>query len=176
MSRKLLVILTLVALFAVGAVAVFAQDGNDPTPPFGPGGMMGRGMGMMGGQFGYGEPMYERVAEALGLEVDAFISALQSGKTVAELAAEQGVDLDTVSAAITAQATEHLNAMVTAGYLTQEQADAHLATMTANLEAHLNGGLMFGSGMGFGRGGCPMWDDAPRGNMRGGRGRRWGGA
>lgn len=171
MSRKLLVMLSIVALFTVGAFAVFAQDGNDPTPPFGPG-----GRGMMGRQFGYGEPMYERVAEALGLEVDAFISALQSGKTVAELAAEQGVDLDTVSAAITAQATEHLNAMVAAGYLTQEQADAHLATMTANLEAHLNGGLMFGSGMGFGRGGCPMWDDAPRGNMRGGRGRRWGGA
>lgn len=177
-GRKLMVLALVLSVLAVGAFAAFAQD-DDPTPPFGPGGMMGRGWGM-----GYGEPMWERVAEALGIDAATLWDELRAGKTVADLAAEQGVDLQTVTDAIVTEATEHLNAMVAAGYITQEQADAHLAYMRENMLQHLESGFMFG-GMGFGRGGmmgrggmgrmgrgmdrmgrgaagawnCPMWDN-----------------
>lgn len=153
MTRKSLVIFFMMALLAVGGVmAVMAQDdGGTPAPSgtgcihqwsdkeFGPGMMYGMGMGMMGHGFGPGmmwnhdESMMLVVAEALGLEPEDFYTALHSDQTLAEIAEAQGVELDTVHAAMLSHAEEHIAEMVAAGSITQEQADEHLTWMRENI-------------------------------------------
>jgi len=158
MSRKTwITFVALIAIVAAGVFVVAAQDDDDgDTPPFGPGwmhnwdgedfgpGMMwgGRGMhgmhGMRGGfgpgmMWGDGEPMMFAVAEALGLEPDAFFEALRDGQTLAEIAEAQGVELDTVYDAMFAEAEVHMANLVEAGMITQEQADEHLTWMRENI-------------------------------------------
>lgn len=151
-KRNLFIILTaLVALLAIGAPGILAQEaGTDDTPPFGPMGMMRGGMGMMY-QNRMGSEMHTALAEALGVDVETLFAELRSGKTLAELAEEKSVDLQAVYDAALGEVTEHLNAAVEAGFLTQAQADARLAQMTE----HIGEMPMFGAG---GTGLCPMCD------------------
>jgi hypothetical protein len=180
MTRKsLIVLVAIVALITAGAFAVTAQDDGDNPTPFGPGwmhhqgvgglrpgmmhghSMMGRGFGS-GMMWGDGEPMMLTVAEALDLEPDAFYAALGDGQTLAQIAEAQGVALETVYNVMLVQAQEHMAEMVDAGYITQEQADEHLAWMRENIAEMpmfsgsgfgpcLGGQVGFGSGM-MGRG------------------------
>jgi hypothetical protein len=182
MTRKSVILFfAVVVLIAGGAFAVIAQDdGNNPIPfvpgwmhqqgdaGFGPGMMHGHGMmmGMMGGGFGPGmmwgdgEPMMFDVAEALGLEPEAFYTALRDGQTLAEIAEAQGVELETVYAAMLTQAETHTAAWVEAGNITQEQADEHLAWMRENLaEMPMFSGSGFGAGM-MGHGHGMRWHNS----------------
>lgn len=186
MTRKSMTVFFVMALLAVGGVmAVMAQDNSDTPVPFGTGCMrhwgnedFGTGMmhspmmdmGMMGGGFGQGmmwdneEPMMLVVAEALGLEPEAFYTALQSGQTLTEIAEAQGVALESVHAAMILHAEEHVAEMVAGGYITQEQADEHLTWIRDNIEqmpmfsenrfgACMGGQAGFGPGMmGYGHG------------------------
>lgn len=148
MTRKALIVLVaMVALIAGNAFVVMAQDDGDNPTPFGPGWMHGHGMmGMMSGD---GEPMMLTVAEALGLEPDAFYTALRDGQTLAEIAEAQGVELEAVYDAALAHAEEHLAQLVEAGTITQEQADEHLAWMRENIaEMPMFAGEGFGPCMG----------------------------
>jgi hypothetical protein len=91
------------------------------TPPFGPGGpgehgpgMMGPGMmgehgpGMMGGMMGAEHAeMQATVAEVLGLTVEEFQAELAAGKTVPQIAEEQGVDLADLHEAVMAELPAH---------------------------------------------------------------------
>ena len=54
---------------------------------------------------------------------------LQSGKTLAQLAQEKGIDLAAVTDSRQATMKQHLDALVAAGVLTQAQADARLSLM-----------------------------------------------
>ena len=159
MLRKSLILLVLLAALISASVFVASAQSDDPEPtPFalghmhmggmmgGHGMMMGRGMGrgMMGDE---AMPMLSVAAEALGLEQDALIEALHSGQTLAQIAEAQGVELATVQEAILTGAENHMAEMVTAGVLTQEQADEHLAQMHDNIDAM----PMFSSD-----GSCPM--------------------
>jgi hypothetical protein len=163
---------------------------------FGPGsGMMGRGM-MFNDEFGRGfgmgpGGMMDRggpensliavAAEKLGLTTQELLAELQAGKTIAEVAAEKNVAVDTIVEAVIAARSERLNQLVTDGQLTQEQADAMLTLMKANVTERINaewpaGG--FGRGMmGGGRWGGMMgggrWGGGMMGGMMGGG--RWGG-
>lgn len=108
---------------------------------FGPG--MGRGFAA-GSMFGagprWGGPEHSLIAvaaEQLGMEPAELITELQSGKTVAQVAEEKGVALQTIVDAFLAPRAEQLTEMVNNGQLTQEQADALLAMMTANVTEHL---------------------------------------
>ena len=83
--------------------------------------------------WGDSELMMFTVAEALGLEPDAFFDALRDGQTLAEIAEAQGVDLDTVYDAMFAEAEAHMAEQVEAGTITQEQADEHLSWMRENI-------------------------------------------
>jgi hypothetical protein len=108
------------------------------------------------------------VAEALGIDEETLVSELQSGKTIAELAEELGVDLATVTEAAQTTMTAHLDELVAEGVITQAQADAHLSLM----QGHWEEMPMFnGFGM-MGRGHWGMWgndDTTPRSRMgRGG--------
>jgi polyhydroxyalkanoate synthesis regulator phasin len=75
----------------------------------------------------------EAVAEALGLEVDAVREALRAGTTIADLAEQQGVDVQVVIDAMVAEAEEHLATAVENGRLTQDEADERLAEITERI-------------------------------------------
>jgi uncharacterized phage infection (PIP) family protein YhgE len=148
--RKTLIIGMVIALLAVGATAVYAQGG--------PGG----GRGSFGGGAGLNNQL-DAVAEALGLEADELQTALADGQTIAEVADAQGVALDDVIAALTADRADALAEQVADGSLSQEQADAMLALLEANLNQMLNNdtlGARFGGGdkLNFGFGGGELAD------------------
>lgn len=163
MTRKALILLFAVAaLIAGSAFAVMAQDDDDNPVPFGPNMMRGHGM-----MWGDGEPMMFTIAAALGLEPDAFYTALRDGQTLAEIAEAQGVELETVYDAALAHAEEHIAQLIEAGFITQEQADQHRIWMRENLAEML---MLSGSGLGpcmAGQTGFGM------GMMGRGRGMRW---
>jgi len=89
----------------------------------------------------------ELVAEPLGMTVDEVVAALQDGQSVADLAAEKGVALDTIVEALLAPRREALETAVENGRLTQEEADEMLAEMQAKITERLQEpGLPMGQG------------------------------
>lgn len=170
-KRNVLLILAVVMVVSASAFTVFAQDDNAPIyPPFGG---MGRGM-MIQSRLMWEDdtaPMFTAFADALGIDVQTLVTELQSGKPLAQLAEEQGIDLTTVTTAVQTSVQQHWGALVAAGTLTQAQADARLSLMQQHWDDAplFNGTCCGGMAAGIGRG--SMWgnDDAPRGRM--GRGR-----
>lgn len=139
MTRKLILILAAVVVLVVASVFTVAAQ-SDPTTPTCPGmGQGGRGA-MMGGGFGNGmmlgaadDTMMADAAKALGLDTTTFLTQIHSGQTLADIAKAQNVDVQKVYDAMLATAKEHMAAQVTAGTITQAQADAHLTWMQANI-------------------------------------------
>ena len=117
---------------------------------FGPG-MMGRG-GFGPGWGGPGESLLSITAEKLGLTTDELVTELKAEKSIADLATDKGVSLDTIVEALVASRSERMAELVKDGGLTQEQADAHLAAMKADITARLSQKWSAGE-PGFG----PMW-------------------
>ena len=72
------------------------------------------------------------LAEAFGMTVEELKAELSSGKTVAELAKEKGIDLQQMAVD---KLTERLQQAVDNGRLTQEEADQKLAEMQAKIES-----------------------------------------
>lgn len=104
---------------------------------FGPGFGRGPGGGMMGGRWGGPEnSLIAIAAEKLGLTQAELMTELQAGKTLAQVASEHNVTLDSIIEAFLAPRVERLNELVANGQLTQEQADTMLATMRANAATH----------------------------------------
>lgn len=83
----------------------------------------------------------ETAAAALGISADDLRDALLDGQTIAEVAADHGVDAQTVIDAIVAEANEHLDAKVAAGDLTQDEADKRLAEVTERTTTFVHEGL-----------------------------------
>jgi hypothetical protein len=101
----------------------------------------------------------ETAATALGVTTEELRTALRDGKSVADVAAEKGVDVQVVIDALVADAQERIATAVSDGRITQAQADARLATLTDDITKIVNGeGRGFGRGRGPGRGGD---EDAP---------------
>ncbi len=92
---------------------------------------------------GHGLPPSSRLvaaaAEKLGMTEDELLTELQSGKSIADLAEEKGVDTEVISEAYLQLVKEDLDAQVADGTLTQEEADAKLAEMTKALPDRLAG-------------------------------------
>ncbi len=128
----------------------------------GPRGGMAGDMGKGFGPFGN----FDIIATILGMEESDLAAAVEAGQSVADIAAEQGVDLSTVVDAIIAERTTALQDAVSAGRLTQEQADEHLAMLASNLPEMLSQA----GGMGHGLGGPD--GQGPRGGKHGERGPR----
>ncbi len=125
--------------------------GKEPHGRFGPGGM-GR-MGGMGGFMALGRDGLTQLATLLKTTPQTLMSDLRSGQTIAQIAKANGVDVNTLIAALEADAKTEIQKQVTAGHLTQAQAtkiEAGLATSITNL---VNG--TFGHGLGFGGPGGP---------------------
>lgn len=135
MKKTILIIaMAVLALGALGVGVVFAQDGN---PPFGP--------GMMGSGF---NPMHTYIvsalAEKLNLSVDEVNSQLASGKTIYQVAVENGITEDKVASFLTEVHTAAFDKAVADGAITRERADFMLQRMQ----------FMWQNGYGVGT--CPM--------------------
>ena len=119
-------------------------------PAGGPfGGHRGPG-GFGGGILGAG---LDVVATTLGITPDEVRTALESGQTIADLAVSKGKTAQDVIDAVVAAATTKINAEVTAGHLTQTQADKLIANLTTIATDFVNdvklpGGPGFGPGFG----------------------------
>ena len=81
----------------------------------------------------------ETVAEALGMTTAELRAALAGDTSIADVAAERDVEVQTVIDALVAEKKTHLDARVAAGNLTQEEADEKLAKFTERVAAFVNG-------------------------------------
>jgi hypothetical protein len=157
MKNKMSILLAglLVALLVVGVVgatSAYAQGGTD-LPLHGGRGPGGRGLGLEG---------LQAAAQALNMTTDELINALQSGKTLEELATEAGVDIqdvqDAIQAAQTTAMRERIQQAVTDGTITQEHADWLLEGLD---KGFIGGPGGFGLGGPHGPGFGPQPDQAP---------------
>lgn len=98
---------------------------------------VGFGPGHHGFMFGFGR--LSTIAESLGIEESELRSQLADGKTIAEIAEEQGVEVQDVVGDIVAAQQERLDEAVADGDLTQEQADEILAGAEERATAFVNG-------------------------------------
>ena len=105
-------------------------------PEGGPGGFGGHG-GRHGGHRGFDG---EVIAGLLGIDADTLRTDLQDGKTIAEIATEQGVDVQTLIDALVTEAQTHLDQAVTDGRLTEDEAANKLAEITAEITDRVNNG------------------------------------
>lgn len=135
--------------------------------------MGGNGRGQMGGQ----QSLVAVAAQQFGMQPTDLVAQLQGGKTIAQVAAEKQVALDTIVDAFAATRQARMAQAVAAGRLTQAEADARLATLRANVTARLSQPWSPqgpGAGAGYadadGDGVC---DNAGTGQMGGRMGGRW---
>ena len=94
----------------------------------GPGG----GHGGPGGGHGVRHGL-EAAATTLGITPEELRTALRGGQSLADVAASKGVAKEKLIAALVEEAKEHLAEKVTAGRLTQAEADTRLAELTAKI-------------------------------------------
>jgi hypothetical protein len=145
---------------------------NSKLPMRGPG-----GMGRMGGMVGPGGHMggmrmaqtQEAVAKALGMTTDKLNAALAGGKSLADVAKDQKVSVDSLVKVMVTAAESQLATAVKQGHLTQAMADRMKSSLTQRITAHVNGvrpdhGLRSGAGHGPG----DVGSSSPSGTTTGG--------
>lgn len=134
----------MIAVFAVALLSAGVASAQEPAPgPRGP-----HGTGIMST---YSADLHAATAEALGLTVAELDAELDAGKTLVEIAAEQGVDLEVVLAAREAARADIVAQLVADGKLTQAQADWMMQRAQARAAA------------GYGIGNCTGTPQAMRG-------------
>jgi len=128
--KKLLKIVGIAAAVAALAVLVLGAVAFAQGPPGGPwfrpfGGRLGHFPFFDNDQAeAYREQMQEALTNALGLSVEELDAARDEGKSLLEIAEEQGVDVADVEEAMKAASEQLLDQAVADGLLTQEQADS----------------------------------------------------
>lgn len=110
-------LVALLVVGVVGATGVFAQTSTSTD-------LHGRGPG--GGR-GLGQVELEAAAKVLNMTADELSTALQSGKTLEQIASDAGVDFtkvqDAIQAAHATELRDRITQAVTDGTITQENAD-----------------------------------------------------
>jgi hypothetical protein len=124
----------MVATFLVENRSERVGHGGFPGGPNGSGRM---GRGHFGPESGKGFESGE-IAELFGLEGDALRDLLRDGQSLADIATDQGIEVQTVIDTLVNAAKEHLDAAVSNGRLTQEEADAKLAEITERITEMVN--------------------------------------
>lgn len=137
------ILVALLVIGVVGATAAYAQaPTNTPLHDGVPGGGRGRGLG---------QPELEAAAKVLNMTADELNTALQSGKTLDQLAQDANVDIqdvqDAIQAAHAAEMRTRIEQAVTDGTITQENADWLLEGLD---KGFIGGPGAFGFGHGFG--------------------------
>ena len=79
-------------------------------------------------------------AEALGMESSKLAQRLRGGETVADVAAGQGVDLETVEAAVLADAFERIDAAVAEGRIDDARGEELKSNISERIESFLTEG------------------------------------
>ena len=160
--KKLLTIVGVLAILvaALPAGAAFAQGPSGDQPP------LGLGRGNWGGP---DNSLVAVAAKVLGMEQTALAAELNTGKTIADVAAAKGVALDKIVTAFVQPHVDWLNQAVKDGKITQAQADQSIAAMKANITAKLSAPFIprgNGNGQGFvdanGDGVCDVCGQTPR--------------
>ncbi|MGA1346301.1 MAG: hypothetical protein ACO35E_10080 [Ilumatobacteraceae bacterium] len=100
----------------------------DDVPAFG---------GERGGE-GRGKGPSEAVLTLLGVDAEALRAEFEAGRTIADVAADNGVDVQAVIDLMVTEAEAHIAEHVTEGKLTQEEADARLAELEARVTERVN--------------------------------------
>jgi hypothetical protein len=113
------------------AVAQALQDAK-PAGVKGHDGRNGRGFGRIG---------LDTAAAAIGVTTDELRQAIAGGQSIADYAKSKNVDPQKVIDALVAEAKTHLDQAVTAGKLTQAEADTALTEATQRITGLVNGTL-----------------------------------
>jgi hypothetical protein len=131
----------------------------------------GRDHGPRGGRGGFGladgKSVVDAAAKALGITSDELMQQVMNGTTVAKIAESKNVPLNTVVDAAVKEITTKIDAAVTAGNMTQAEADKIKSNLTQVVTDFANGKMPFGRGMpGIGGKGGHGWghdndDDQP---------------
>lgn len=121
--------LTQAQLDKVIETLVASRPADDGDGPRGHGG----GRGHDGGRHGIAT-----VATTLGVDEQVVIDGLQSGQTIAEVAAANGSSAQKVIDALVAEMTSRLDAKVTSGEITQAEADTKLADGKTRITEFVN--------------------------------------
>lgn len=137
------------------------------------------GAGPMGGPGPMGAMRgLDAAASYLGLSQSELMTKLQSGKTLADIAKDQGKSVDGLIQALVDDAKTHLDQAVKDGHLTQAQADQFLGAIKQHITDFVNGKAPSGFGPGFrggpgfpGPGGPPSFRQF---HKSGGMGMGWG--
>lgn len=147
------VVLTLLGgALLVGVPAVNALAAGNQS-----GGKAGQGYGLqMGRNFG---SMASNVADFLGISLGDLQADRQSGKSMVQIAAEQGVSEQELVDYVIEQRSAQVDQMVGNGKITQEQADQHEQLMAERVKENFN-----------------RTDVGPNGSGNGGRGNKAAGA
>ena len=82
---------------------------------------------------------FEAAAEALNMTSAELRTALMDGQSLADIAADQGVSVDDLITALVTSAKEDLDAAVSEGRLTQDQADRIGESLTERITDRVNG-------------------------------------
>jgi ribosomal protein S20 len=114
------------ATFGVAGIAG-AQTGDDRPPA-------------EAGRHGGRAPKLDAAAQALNLSVDDLRSKLEGGKTLAQVAQDQNVDVQTVIDAMVADATARIDQKVQDGELTADQANERKANLNERITRLVNEG------------------------------------
>ncbi|MEY2476457.1 MAG: hypothetical protein QOG87_1772 [Actinomycetota bacterium] len=147
MARKHLAGLALVAGLAGGGVAgaLFgapgtsgAQEAPTTTAPADTA-PLPEGRGGPGGCFGGGHGL-DAAATALGMTDEELRTELQAGKTIAQVAQAENVDVQKVIDAMVAATNAHIDQAVADGRLTQAEADAKKADVVERTTTKVNEG------------------------------------
>ncbi len=85
-----------------------------------------------------GMALVDATAEATGLSRREVLAQAREGKTLAQIAGENGADVNAIVSDVAAQVTERINRAVANGNLSQEQADEILSTLEADLLEAMN--------------------------------------
>lgn len=126
-------------LVGAGGIALAQDEGEEATPPpYQHGdhtcdGTHAGGRGMMAGGL-------TTAAETIGIEVDALRQALADGKTIAEVASENRVEVQAVIDALVAEANTRIDEAVANGRITAEQAEEHRANAIGKITTFVNEG------------------------------------
>ncbi len=129
---------------------------HTPGPGAGPGGAPGRGPGP-GVGFGFGAVNLDAAAKALGITTDELRTDLRKGTSIAGVAKDKGVAVDSVIDAMVGAAQSAIDQAQTAGKITADQATRLKDGLKDRITALVNGTFRAprpGRG-GFGPGGHP---------------------
>jgi hypothetical protein len=171
--KKTTLIVAVVVVLALGVFGLGVVLAQGVQPPVGRGAMMGGGYGPMH------DYVEEALADKLGITEKDVEDALASGKTMYQIALDNGVKEADVASVLTEVHTAAFDKAVADGVVTREQADFMLQRMTANgfnsgnCPMQNGQGRQYGQGNGYGRGN--MMNGGGQygpGNMMGGG--RWG--